>query len=89
MSNKPWLRRRWKLILNLVTLAALAVLVYALRHQIGDTFSNLGRVNGWALLLIIPVELLNYHAQAKLYQGLFGLVGNKLSYSFCTKHRWS
>ncbi len=71
--------------MNLATLLALGVLVYALRHQIGDTFSNLGRINGWALLLIIPVEALNYHAQAKLYQGLFGLVGNKLPYKFLYK----
>src|SRR4051812_34749043 len=82
MSEHYWLRRRWKLVLNLVTLAALLVLIYAIRHQIGDTLSNLGRVNGWALLLIIPVEALNYHAQAKLYQGLFGIVGNRLSYKF-------
>ena len=85
MSKNGWLGRRWKLILNLVTLGALAILVYALRHQLGATISNLGKVNGWALLLIIPVEALNYHAQAKLYQGLFGLVGNKLPYKFLYK----
>jgi uncharacterized protein (TIRG00374 family) len=68
--------------LNVVTIVALVGLVYALRHQLGDTLSNLGKVNAWALLLIIPVEALNYHAQAKLYQGLFGMVGNKLSYKF-------
>jgi uncharacterized protein (TIRG00374 family) len=31
------------------------------------------------------VELLNYHAQARLYQRLFGLVGNNLSYKFLYK----
>jgi uncharacterized protein (TIRG00374 family) len=36
----------------------------------------------WVLLLLIPVEWLNYHAQARLYQGLFNMVGNKLSYRF-------
>ena len=85
MSESHWLRRRWKLILNLVTLAALIVLVYAIRHQLGDTLRNLTHVNGWALLLIVPVEALNYHAQAKLYQRLFGLVGNKLNYKFLYK----
>lgn len=85
MSKNGWLVQRWKLILNLVTLGALAILVYALRHQLGATIGNLGKVNGWALLLIIPVEALNYHAQAKLYQGLFGLVGNKLPYKFLYK----
>ena len=85
MSKHGWLGRRWKLIVNLVTLVALAVLAYALRHQLGDTIGNLGKVNAWALLLILPVEALNYHAQAKLYQGLFGMVGNKLPYKFLYK----
>jgi hypothetical protein len=82
MSETHWLRQRWKLILNLVTLAALAILVYAIRHQLAMTFRDLAHVNGWALLLIVPIEALNYHAQAKLYQKLFGLVGNDLSYKF-------
>lgn len=77
-----FLKRRWKLVLNLFTLAALLVLVYVIRDQLVDTFSNLAKVNAWALLLIIPVQLLNYHAQTKMYQGLFGIVGNTLSYKF-------
>lgn len=60
-------------------------MVYALRHQIGETIGNLAKVNGWLLLLIIPVEILNYHSQAKLYEGLFGIVGNKLPYKFLLK----
>lgn len=82
MSKYGWLGRRWKLVLNLVTLAALVILVYAIRHQLGATFSDLKHVNGWALLLMVPVELLNYHAQTKLYQRLFGIVGNDLPYKF-------
>ena len=85
MSETTWLGRRWKLILNLVTLVALAVLIYATRHQLAATIGDLARVNGWALLLILPIELLNYHAQTKLYQGLFGLVGNRLAYKFLFK----
>lgn len=79
-TEKSWLQRRWKLIVNVMTIIALGVLVYALREQLVDTLSNLRKVNAWALLLIIPIELLNYHAQTKLYQHLFGVVGNKLSY---------
>jgi uncharacterized protein (TIRG00374 family) len=82
MSKNGWFGQRWKLILNLVTLAALVILVYAIRHQLGSTFSDLKHVNGWALLLMVPVEALNYHAQAKLYQRLFRIVGNDLSYNF-------
>ncbi len=82
MSEKAWLRQRWKLVLNLATLGALIILVYAIRHELADTFKRLGQVHGWTLLLIIPVELLNYHAQARLYQRLFAIVGNRLSYKF-------
>jgi uncharacterized protein (TIRG00374 family) len=82
MTNQSWLRKNWKLVLNLVTIVALIGVMYALRHQLGETIGNLAKVNGWLLLLIIPVELLNYHAQAKMYQGLFGLVGNTLPYKF-------
>lgn len=82
MSETHWLRRRWKLILNVVTILALIGLAYALREQLGDTLNNIKKVNGWALLLLIPIEALNYHAQAKLYQGLFKIVGNTLGYKF-------
>jgi uncharacterized protein (TIRG00374 family) len=85
MAETSFLRRRWKLILNLVTLAALLILMYAIRGQLANTIHNLTRINGWFLLLIVPVEALNYHAQAKLYQHLFGLVGNKLPYKFLYK----
>lgn len=85
MSEESTAARRWKLALNIVTMAALIFLVFAIRKQLGDTFANLARVKAWALLLMIPIELLNYHAQAKLYQRLFGLVGDKLSYRFLYK----
>jgi uncharacterized protein (TIRG00374 family) len=80
MGKHPFLRSNWRLILNVVTLVALAVLVYAIRHQLVATFKNLADVDAWALLLMLPMQLGNYHAQTKLYQGLFGLVGNKLGY---------
>ena len=73
------MKRRWKLLLNIATLLALAALIIASRHQLLETVKNFSRVNLWVLLLVIPVEYLNYHAQARLYQKLFGMVGNKLS----------
>ena len=85
MSQKSFLGRNWKLILNLVTLGALVLLIYAIRDQLAATIDNLGHVNAWALLLMVPIELLNYHAQARLYQRLFAIVGNKLSYKFLYK----
>jgi uncharacterized protein (TIRG00374 family) len=85
MSERHWFRRRWKLIINVLTVTALLILVYAIRGQLVETFHNLFRVNAWALLLIIPIEFINYHSQARLYQRLFGIVGNKLDYKYLFK----
>src|SRR5215813_11934520 len=82
MSESGFLKGRWKLIVNIVTIVALVVLILAVRHQLTDTVKNFSKVNVWVLLLLLPVEWLNYHAQAKLYGGLFQMVGNKLSYRF-------
>lgn len=75
-------KSRWKLILNVVTVLVLALLVYGSRDQLGQTLSNLSRINGWILLLIIPIEVLNYHAQAKLYLHLFWIAGTKMAYKY-------
>jgi uncharacterized protein (TIRG00374 family) len=80
MAESSFLKRRWKLLLNVVTLVALVVLVVAIREQLGQTLQNLFRVNAWLLLLILPVQFLNYDAQTRLYRGLFAMVGNHLGY---------
>lgn len=80
MAETLLLKRRWKLIVNVITVVALLVLIIAIHGQLADTFKNLFKVHAWALLLIIPVEFLNYDAQARLYKGLFKIVGNKLGY---------
>lgn len=71
---------RWKLLLNIVTIIALVVTLYFIRGDLETTFKNLLKVDGWALVLMVPFEALNYHAQTKLYQHLFSIVGNKLEY---------
>ncbi len=89
MSEKSaigdFLKRRWKLILNVITMLALVGLAYAIRDQLGETVKNLAKVHIWALLLLIPIQLLNYHSQTKMYQHLFATVGNKLKYKFLFK----
>lgn len=80
MSEHSFIKRRWKLLLNILTLIALAGLVYALRDQLSETIDNLFRVHAWALLLLIPIQLLNYDAQTRLYRSLFRLVGANYSY---------
>lgn len=81
-QQKSFFARHWKLLLNLITLAALVASAYFLRHDLGNTIKNFEKVNAWLILLLIPIEALNYHAQAKLYQGMFDIVGNKLPYKF-------
>ncbi|HSX18289.1 MAG TPA: lysylphosphatidylglycerol synthase transmembrane domain-containing protein [Candidatus Saccharimonadales bacterium] len=71
---------RWKLILTIVSFVALAILVYTLRRQIVDVIKNLGRVNTAALLLIIPLEVLNYDSYARLYRHFFAILEEKVAY---------
>lgn len=84
-QETSFIRRRWKLLLNIATIVALLLFAWFLREDLGKTIQNLGRVNTWLLLLLIPIQILNYHAQTKMYQGMFAIVGNKLSYKFLYK----
>jgi len=72
--------RRWKTILTVVTLLALVLLAYAVRDEIANTISDLQRVDARILFGIIPLQILNYHAQTKLYQSTFQLLGDRLRY---------
>jgi hypothetical protein len=76
MSDKQR-TKRWKLVITFITMAALVFLTYAVRHQLSDTLNNLGKVNTWFVLLVIPLELLNHYSQAKLYQGMFRVLGER------------
>lgn len=73
-------KRRWRLILTLVTFAALAGLVFVLRRQILDTFRNLDDVNALVLPLMIVWQALNYHSYTRLYQDLFVILGERIRY---------
>jgi uncharacterized protein (TIRG00374 family) len=80
MAENSFLRRRWKLLLNLVTLVALVLFLYAIRHQLVETANEITHVRWWALLLFFPLLAWKYDAQARLYRRLFEIVGNKFSY---------
>jgi uncharacterized protein (TIRG00374 family) len=73
-------KKRWKLIVNIVTLVALAALIYIVRDQIADTISNFREVNSLVLLLMIPAQMLNYDAYVRMYRQLFAQLGHKVSY---------
>ncbi len=66
--------------ITIITVIALAILIYGLRKDIGGVIKNLGKVNTWALLLIIPIEALNYDVYARLYAGLFKVLGKTVRY---------
>lgn len=70
-------RRRARMIFTWMTIFALVGLAYILRNQILETLRNVGRVNTWALLMLIPLHITSYYSQAKLYQGIFRVVGER------------
>ncbi len=80
MSNSHFWRKRWKLILNIVTVSALVMLAYVVRKQLGQTIANLQRVNIFALLLIIPIEAVNYDAYARMYRSMLKILKQEVSY---------
>ncbi len=73
-------RSKWRLALTVITFAALAILIYGVRKDIGGVVENLGKVNTLALLLIIPLEALNYDVYARFYVRLFKILGQSVSY---------
>lgn len=68
---------RWKTVLTVITIVALSLLAYAVRDQLVATIKNLRNVNVWLVLLVIPLEGLNHLSSAKLYQGLFRVLGER------------
>lgn len=82
MSEHSFFKRNWRLIVNVATIVALVVLVFLIRDQIVETYQHLDEVNLWILSLMLPLTILGYHAQTRLYLDLFRLLGNKISYKF-------
>jgi uncharacterized protein (TIRG00374 family) len=73
-------KKHWKIIINVVTVGGLLILCYFIRDQILQTIENFGRVNAWALLLILPIEVWNYDAYARMYRYVFAILGSKTTY---------
>lgn len=70
----------WKWALTLVTLAVLGLIIYFSRQEIGETISNLGRVNIFILGSILVWQLIKTHAYAALYRESFSILNVKLPY---------
>ncbi|PID31835.1 hypothetical protein CR970_03655 [Candidatus Saccharibacteria bacterium] len=77
---KAFLSHNWRPILNVLTIVAMVALVYALREQILDTLRNLGNVQWWALLLMIPLQIANYDAYARMYRSILQHLKHRVSY---------
>ncbi len=74
------LKRRWRTVLTVLTFVALGVFVIALRDQISDTISNLGRIHNWVLLFILLWQTSNFYAYTKMYQSFFALLGHTVPF---------
>ncbi len=74
---KNFLRKNWKAILNVVTVLLLVAAIYLVRRDVGSALSDFARINAIALLLMIPLQALNYSAYAHMYQDLLGILGSK------------
>ena len=73
------------MILNVATFVAFAALVFFLREQIVESFQTIGNIRWWWLLLIPVLQVLNYDAYARQNQGLFAILGSKISYKYLYK----
>ncbi len=80
MTEKIKKRISFKVVVNIITLLALGLLIYAVRDDIWETITNVGSLKKFALILIIPAQILNYHAYAQMYQDLFLILGEKVRY---------
>lgn len=74
---KNYFRKNWKAILNVVTIILLGAAIYFVRDDVGSAFSDFARINAIALLLMIPLQILNYSSYAHMYQELLIMLGNK------------
>lgn len=76
--NMGKLKKDFKFWLNILTIVALIGLVVLSRHSILEAFRKLGDLNSSALLLMIPLQVLNYYAVARLYKDYFKSQGEEL-----------
>jgi len=65
------------MIFTVLTFLALVGTAYALRDQVFETIRNLRGANPWPILLLLPLALFNHYSQAKLYQSVFQILGER------------
>lgn len=77
---RTFLKTHWRGLLNLAVILGLVGLALAEKSDIANSLDQLTGANKWYLLLLIPIEFLNYDAQARLYQNLYKIVKSELRY---------
>lgn len=72
------LSKKVRIIINIVTIVALAVLVYFSWDQIHEGLREIGGAKWTIIFLMIPLQLLNYYFIARLYHDYLASIGNKI-----------
>lgn len=80
-----FMKKKWKVIVNVITLVALVLTIILVRKDVGKSLHDLGNINTYALLLMIPIQIINYHSYTKLYQSFLKILHKKLDYKFLLK----
>lgn len=70
--------KKWKLILNIVTFAALVVIIILARNDIMHVFQRLGDLTVWVLVLMIPAQFAVYYCYAKIFFYFFKATGSEV-----------
>ncbi len=74
------MKRKWRKLITVFTLLALAVLIYATWDEITDSISNLGEVQSAFLILAVLFKVTTFHTYTKMYQSLFKILGKIIKY---------
>lgn len=69
------LSRRVRIIINSITIIALVVLLYFSWDQIQDGLREIGGAKWSVIFLMIPMQLINYYAVARLYHDYLKTMG--------------
>ncbi len=72
------LSQRVRIIINVITIIALAVLLYFSWPQIQHGLREIGGAKWSIVFLMIPMQLLNYYAVARLYHDYLQSMGEKV-----------
>lgn len=71
---------RLKIFVTVITLFALALLIFAIRDQIVQTYRDIQRVHVWAIALIPPLLVLKYHALTQMHRDILAFFNEKIRY---------